>query len=936
MIKPVLPIVRVAMCAMMLAATTRARSDAPAPSAVAATEYTAGAFVVALRRDTQTLARLSPRTEPAFDFAPGSHEAARSGNGYAHVGDLDLRLRRPGEEWRDFASAHHRQPIRSLPTPEGTIAAVDITETMGQGIPLHVERRWSIEDGVLTLSFALANRSAMPVEIGVLGMPMVFDNILTGRTLEQAHAQASFTDPYIGRDAGYLQVTRLNGKGPALLVLPRGRTPLEAYVPLKTAADAPESLFTDRDKHSQTAEGFYDWTVASLGYADREWKHAGAPWNRPTSITLAPGAARTFGVRFVLAPSIRGIEPMLTAQRRPVAIGIPGYVVPTDLDATLFVKAPSAIVRLTSEPDGALDVARRGTVNGWTRLAVRGRRWGPARLAIEYADGETQTVSYSVTKTLEQVAADLGRFATTRQWHEGKGDPFGRSPAILTYDSEKKAIVTQDQRVWIAGMSDEGGAGSWVAAMMKQLDHPDRAEIAKLERMVDTTVVGRLQVADGPRKGAVRKSLFYYDPRRFPGAYDPARNWTTWASWSAKDAADLGRAYNYPHVAIGHWVLYRLARNHVGLVGVHPWRWYLDWAYLTIVAMMRDAPDYADFGLMEGDVFVDILKDLKREGLTDEATTVERLMKARADHWRTLAYPFGSEMPWDSTGQAEVYAWMRYFGYQPQADVTRDVILGYDPTIPGWGYNGNARRYWDFLYGGKTARIERQIHHYGSTLNAVPLFDAYRTDPADTHLLRVAYGGWMGGITNVDRDGFSSAGFHAWPDMMTWDAYSGDYGMGYFGHAYAAATYLVDDPVFGWLGYGGNVTRGRDGVEVAPRDGARARLFVAPTGLWITLAAGKIARAAYDPATGKLTIILDPATRETPVARVFVEQTTANGGHYAPLAAPLVRGGYTVALSNRPTRVTFVNFRGVSRSDPRALRPAPPPPHGRPRSSDNR
>ncbi|MEG8025369.1 hypothetical protein QP162_14930 [Sphingomonas aurantiaca] len=28
---------------------------------------------------------------------------------------------------------------------------------------------------------------------------------------------------------------------------------------------------------------------------------------------------------------------------------------------------------------------------------------------------------------------------------------------------------------------------------------------------------------------------------------------------------------------------------------------------------------------------------------------------------------------------------MRYFGYQPQADVTRQVILAYDPTIPSLG-----------------------------------------------------------------------------------------------------------------------------------------------------------------------------------------------------------------------------------------------------------
>src|SRR3546814_7163326 len=56
----------------------------------------------------------------------------------------------------------------------------------------------------------------------------------------------------------------------------------------------------------------------------------------------------------------------------------------------------------------------------------------------------------------------------------------------------------------------------------------------------------------------------------------------------------------------------------------HDWRWYLEKAHQTTVAMMRDAPYYAEFGLMEGDVFVDILKDLKREGMTAQAAEMER------------------------------------------------------------------------------------------------------------------------------------------------------------------------------------------------------------------------------------------------------------------------------------------------------------------------
>ncbi|WBO20799.1 DUF5695 domain-containing protein [Sphingomonas abietis] len=889
------------------ASAQEAQPKKPSYPPIRTTSFKVGNFVLALRQDTQTLARLSPAGEPAFDFVPGAREAERQADGYVHIGDLNLRLRTAGGDWQDFASAHLRKPIAALKSGGKLLAAADITASMGAGIPLTVERRWVNEGGVPALRFTLINRSKAPVEIGALGMPMVFDNIISDRTLEQAHTEASFTDPYIGRDAGYLQVTRLNGKGPSLLVLPEKDTPLEAYRPIDVAyrGHAP-NIFSDRSPRDQTSEGFYDWTVASKGFADKEWSKAGEQWNTPTSFTLAPGEHRTIGLRFVQSPAIEKIEDTLVAQKRPVAIGIPGYVVPMDLDATLFLKSPQRVASIASYPDGALVATADGSINGYARYSVRGRQWGRSRLTITYVDGSVQTISYFVTKPLEQTMADLGHFATTKQWYDDKSDPFHRSPAILTYDRDADKIVTQEPRVWISGMSDEGGAGSWVAAISKQLDNPDPAEVAKLERLIDETVLGTLQVKDGEHAGGVKKSIFYYEPSEHPGYYDPTENWKNWTSWSKKDAGDLGRAYNYPHVAIGYWVLYRLARNHPGLVTAHDWRWYLDHATITVDAMMRDAPYYTQFGLMEGDVFVDILKDLKREGMTGEATKMEAQMKGRADHWKTLAYPFGSEMAWDSTGQPEVYAWMRYFGYDKQADETRDAILGYDPTIPSWGYNGDARRYWDFLYGGKVSRIERQIHHYGSTLNAVPLFDAYRHDPADLHLLRVAYGGMMGGITNIDQSGFSSAAFHSWPDMMKWDSYTGDYGMGFFGHAYAAATYLVKDPTLGWLGFGGNLSEATGVEHIVPKDGARSRLFIAPAGLWITLEAGKIASADYAPATGKIMLTLDPADATTPQARVFLETTTAGAKAYALPGAALERGGYSVPLSGQPTTIDLV------------------------------
>ena len=225
-------------------------------------------------------------------------------------------------------------------------------------------------------------------------------------------------------------------------------------------------------------------------------------------------------------------------------------------------------------------------------------------------------------------------------------------------------------------------------------------------------------------------------------------------------------------------------------------------------------------------------------------------MRARTDRWRKEAYPFGSEMPWDSTGQEEVYAWTKYFGYEDKAEVTLNAILGYDPAIPHWGYNGSARRYWDFIFAAKDRRLERQLHHYGSGLNAIPVLAEYREHPDDFYLLRVGYGGTMGALTDIDREGFASAAFHGFPDMLQADPLSGDYGPNFFGHAWNTATYIVDHPQFGWLAFGGNIKTEGELVKVTPLDSFRTRVYFASLGLWLTLDAGNFESVELNFKTG--------------------------------------------------------------------------------------
>lgn len=873
-------------------------------------EFQTTDFKLKLVRSSQTIAALQPGNANGFDFVPNDRLVRRAANGYYHLGDLIFRLRtNNSERWRDYSTAADRKPVTGLPVSGHTLAAADLTPTLPSDTPVRITRSWLMEDGTLTLRFEMKNGGGTPVEIGALGIPVVFNNMLTGRTLEQAHEICSFADPYVGLDAGYLQVTRLNGNGPALVVVPDGHTQFEAY-----------QILNEPTRPNQTFEGAFAWMVHTKAFAENEWKDA-QQWNQPSSITLQPGTSVTYGLKFLASNSIRNIETTLAANKRPVAVGIPGYVLPVGVDGQLFLSTRHRVTATNVEPAGAMTVRESNpTKNGWRHFELRGVKWGRARLVINYEDGSRQSVHYYIIKPAAQAVADLGNFLMTKQWFVDAADPFHRSPSVMSYDRERNAIVTQDSRVWIAGLGDEGGSGSWLAAAMKQFGQPNKDEISRYEQFIDQVLWGGIQYKDGPNKYGVRKSLFYYAPTELPEFhYDPALNWTTWTSWKKSDAESIGRGYNYPHVVAAHWSMYRVARNHSGLTRLHNWDWYLEQAYQTTKFMFSRRPDgkrrvgYVELGLMEGDIVVALLNDLKAEGWTDKAKVVEDLMEERAEKWKKEAYPFGSEMAWDSTGQEEVFAWCKYFGFDEKANVSLNSILGYMPTIPHWGYNGNARRYWDFLYGGKLRRIERQLHHYGSGLNAIPVLSEYREHPDDTYLLRVGYGGMMGALTNIDQEGFASVAFHSFPSTLKWDAYSGDYGPNFFGHALNTAIYIVNHPEFGWQVFGGNLRRNGTWIRVQPLDSFRMRVYVAPLGLWLTLDAGTFDTVEIDTRTNVVRLILSPATATTPEAHLRIEQPAkiAGIGTFQPKQKlEIERGAYTVPLKSQ--RVIEIKARGVS------------------------
>ncbi len=866
-------------------------------------------FSLKLVTTSQTVASLQPKASSGFDFAPMDRLANRAAEGFNSVGDVTFRARASGSgQWTDYSTSAARRPVQALRAAAPVLAAADLSATLPEGCPIQITRRWQLDNGRLVLTFDLKNTSAGSVEIGALGFPMIFNNMLKGRRLVDMEETNSFYDPAINEDGGYVQVTRLNGHGPALVVVPYGKTPFEAWH-LLSEPNGPDNMFSRGNPY----EGSFEWMAHSKAWAEREWQGKGQ-WNPPTMAMLAPGETRTYGLKFIVAPEIRDIERTLIANQRPVAVGIPGYILPMDQDAKLFLNYPRKVTSITAEPQNAITIQESApTRTGWKNYSLRGRTWGRARLSITYDDGTNQSLSYYVIKPAAQAVADLGNFLFTRQWYVDPNDPFHRSPSVMTYDRANNRIVLQDARAWIAGLGDEGGSGSWLAAAMKEFGQPNKDEIAKFEQFIDGVLWGNLQYSEGPRQYGVKKSLFYHDPAALPDfPYDSRINWGSWTSWNKTASEAVNRAYNYPHVVAAYWAMYRVARNYPGLVTKHPWDWYLNQAFQTAnyLGTHSNIGNSRD-GLMDGTIFLFLLDDLKHENRVEQANALEAQLKNHAEDWSRRAVPFGSEMAWDSTGQEQIYGITKYFGHAGEAKITLDSILGYMPSIPHWGYNGSARRFWDFFYGAAPGGgTERQLHHYGSGLNAIPVLSAFRDNPDDVYLLRVGYAGAMGGLSNIDQEGFAGTAFHSFPQNMRWDTYSGDYGPNFFGVAANAGTYVINHPEFGWQAFGGNVKTEGDWIRVQPLDPFRQRVYVAPRGLWLTLDSGTFDSVEIQTKTHAVRIGLSRTNASAPQARLRIEQpakVTGIGTYRVKEKLSTERGALVVPLQNKTSFVELVD-----------------------------
>lgn len=904
------------------AAAVPPAEPAPPPPPKPVVTFDVDGLILGLRRGSRTVQELRIEGDarwgrnfsfvpPLWNFWPPKRH--RDQPGAHHVGDLTIRVQPASEtnasQWATYSSAWSGDEVDVAPAacpavaPEALLDCSDITRAVTALPNRQIDTRWPLGlrvvrsyeravdgRGGLVVRWRLENNGTQALRVGGLGFSLVPDATWGGLNLTHVAASLSFADAHAGGERGSVTWTRADGSA-SLVVSPldarHAPTPLEAYRPVLEDTAA-------------VAWGTYEWTAHTAAWASEwaenrqtpflampddanhkaAWPSPKSPWpcwhgnetfyrpnprllNAPTAATLGAGKAREYALRFTLVrEGPRARDAALRDAGEPVLKGVPGYVLPTDMEsAALFVWPPVGVkLRGASVDDATVlrvtkpSLSDDADPSSPIRLAVRGLARGRATINATFSDGTWSSVQYYVLPPLDSLVASFGEFSANVGWLPADfPDPFGRSASVMPWDREDGVHVLQDGRPFVVGLSDDAGGGATLGLATKVALSPTPLEVERLDEYVNLTLDGVKSMPpamaplfslqdmgnDTQRKDRILMTLYYYNHSGLPASYytetDKCTMGPSWCAFNERTATsgadwiNVYRQYNFPHQVAAFWGLYRAARFFDGIATRHSWEWYLERACLTIYALGCCAQGNAErrctcvpsVGLMDGTVFREVLVALEVEAWGPWAELIRGMMYNRtvagvggdSKGWLNEDAPFGSEFNWDTTGQEEVGVWGAHFDVSSsgwwgtnQSLVSRvnDAILAYTPSLPYWALHGSAAGWGDFSNNAKwmvTGGWEREGGHYRAGLNSIPLLEEYRRRPDDVYLLHVGLGGVASVMPNIDHTGAPSMGFHTYPFVSEHDPRSGDYGLAFFGHAMGTGAYLVRDAELGVLCY---------------------------------------------------------------------------------------------------------------------------------------
>ncbi len=770
-------------------------------------------------------------------------------------GDVYVTYRKPEGDWErtdtlslaeqglatvDGASQNHSKYAASYPL--GGAEHPDLTVTV----------TFEADDTSMLYTIGISNCSGVPVEIGDLAVPFPMNHAFEWGTKP---TESVIRHSFVSGCGSFMFWMRCNGAGPYLTMTPQGRSKLEYYDMYEADNGKPGSLQ-------------YRAYIHSAAQADAA-KRKGCNWRQPvTSITLAPvgeeGDTVAYPFKFQWAADYDDVRKILVDEGLIDVQVIPGMTVPNDQSAMFSLRTKQPIEALIPEFPEQTQISYIGN-KGDNRHIYKARfeRLGENSITVKYGGGKHLILEFFCTEPIETLIKKRAAFITKRQhrdpakWYDG---------LLAEWNMESKTLLGPDNYDKIKGWRiyavtcDDPGLSKPAFLAAKNAEFPDQKEVEALDYYIERFVWGGLQRTD--------EEEYSYGIYGIP-------------DWNAlRESEDDGRRgklhiwriYDYPHIFLMYWNMYRIGKNHPDVSMYLPKEAYLERAYRTALAMFTIPVETADWsayktGLYNELVIEDIVREMKAIGWKEKALRLE-------SHWnkKVLSFVkenadvFGSEYPFDSTGFESTHAIAKYALEHSVNAVDETPKRHADPVVA----YGDALKFMEaqmqsniacrgwlesayYLYGSDYRASGNAAYtlSYMSQMGGWAILDYALRHSNDPHTyLRLGYasllsswalmnsgtpgsdyGYWYPGKEN---DGGAGGGFEPAPFGTTWLEqehhrgswyYSCEIDLGYCGALRGAAAVLADDPVFGLFCYGGEYEKVPGGYEVTMKDGVRRRLY---------------------------------------------------------------------------------------------------------------
>ncbi len=755
------------------------------------------------------------------------------------LGHVEIAWRRPNGPWQRFSSAE----VEASQNSEGAFRAQD-----DRGEALAVTVRLKPEGKLLRWTIALRNISSEPIEVGDVALPLPMHSSFNAKEPPTASV---LKHSFISGHGSFLFWMRSNSVGPYLVMTPEHDTHLEYWDRVPPV------------KGQRSAFRAYVHSVA----VGEVVQAAGGRWRQPrTSVTLAPagkaGADRQYAFQLAWAPDYTGVQQRLVdAGLIDVEIA-PGMTVPTDLFTCIAIRSREPILSIVAENPEQTLIEPLGEREGRRLYRVKFRRLGENMLTVNHGAGCATRLEFFATEPVETLVHKRASFITkhqvrdTSKWYNG---------LLAEWNMDSHVQLGPDNYDRIKGWRiyevtcDDPGLSKPAYLASKNAEFPNPAEVEALEYYIEHFVWGGLQ-----RTTEESDSYGIYgipDWKQNRDSPDPGN----------KGKRHIWRPYDYPHIVVMYFSMYRMARDYPGLTMKLDRATYLERAYGTALGMFTIPMRVTNWsayktGFYNEVVIPQLIEELDLVGKHDEAAQLRM-------HWeKKVAFfvsggpnLFGSEYAFDSTGFESTQAIARY-------------ALDH-PTTPGVGAEAAAKFATTQIRANLFCRgvVEKAYYYYGSdyrggagdafTLTYMSpmggwgvlnhaLYDRREPDATirlgyasilsawslmNTGTQETGFGYWFPSEAN---DGGTGGGFEPAAYGMTWLGqphhrgpwyYSSETDLGYCGVLRSASTIVADDPIFGRFCFGGEMRVEKGALHIIPRDGVRRRLHLRSAGQQIDL-----------------------------------------------------------------------------------------------------